>query len=292
MIKHSMVSGIVDDGDASKVGPNAWNADHVIDDGTLTVAKTSGLQAALDAKSAAAHGHAIADTTGLQTALDGKSGTAHTHTIANVTSLQSSLDGKAATAHGHAIADVTGLQAALDGKSAIDHTHAGGGDDARLIVGALTSNHADVTGTGLVEIAGLTKTIGIGIWKFEYFMVYQTTALTTGVEFVVDHTGADTVFVSNAEFGTGGGANATGTADQVGVGTAAGMMEVKTQRVAGARPGVTIGVDTANANCLMVVRGVIRVSVSGDLKIFLAAELAGLVCRAMAGSCVSIVKCG
>ena len=58
----------------------------------------------------------IADTTGLQTALDGKSATGHSHVIADTTSLQTTLDGKAATSHAHIIGDTTGLQTALDGK--------------------------------------------------------------------------------------------------------------------------------------------------------------------------------
>ncbi|MBY6105026.1 tail fiber protein [Ferrimonas balearica] len=59
---------------------------------------------------AAGHSHdlAIADVTGLQTALDGKSAThshpyaatSHTHSIANITNLQTVLDGKSAT-HSH-----------------------------------------------------------------------------------------------------------------------------------------------------------------------------------------------
>ncbi len=125
---------------------------------------------------------------------------------------------------------------------------------------------------------------------FKYSIIYQTTATTTGVEFVVDHTGTVTQFVSNMMFGTTGGAAATGIADQVGVGTAAGLMEVKTARVKNTRPGVTIGVDTQNADCLMIVEGVVRVSVAGNLKIFMAAELAALVCRAMPGSSVMAVK--
>jgi hypothetical protein len=42
----------------------------------------------------ASHTHAIADVTGLQTALDGKSATSHTHAIADVTGLQTALDAK------------------------------------------------------------------------------------------------------------------------------------------------------------------------------------------------------
>lgn len=65
----------------------------------------------------------IGDVTGLQAALDAKSAIGHTHSIANVTSLQAALDAKAALSHTHIIADVTGLQTALDGKSATSHNH-------------------------------------------------------------------------------------------------------------------------------------------------------------------------
>lgn len=55
-----------------------------------------------------AHAHPISDVTGLQAALDGKSATSHTHTRAQITDF----------AHTHVIGDTTGLQAALDAKQA------------------------------------------------------------------------------------------------------------------------------------------------------------------------------
>lgn len=63
---------------------------------TGTLSSQTDLQAALDGKAAAVHGHAIADVTGLQTALDGKASSSHTHAIADVTGLQTALDGKQA----------------------------------------------------------------------------------------------------------------------------------------------------------------------------------------------------
>jgi hypothetical protein len=155
----------------------------------------------------------------------------------------------------------------------------------------LSADQGDITGITLVEIVGLTvANLPVGVYVFQYYVLYQTTATTTGVEFVVDHTGTDSAFVSNAKFGSTGGTAATGIADQVGVGTAAGLMEVKTQRASGARPGVTIGVDTANANCLMVIEGVIVTTSIGDLKLMMAAELASLVVRAKAGSGLILTK--
>ncbi|MCX7646859.1 MAG: phage tail repeat domain-containing protein, partial [Rhodobacteraceae bacterium] len=52
--------------------------------GTQPIATVAGLQAALDGKAAAGHGHAIADVSGLQAALDGKAGVSHTHTAAQI----------------------------------------------------------------------------------------------------------------------------------------------------------------------------------------------------------------
>lgn len=133
-----------------------------------TVTDVTGLQAALDAKqpagsyAAAAHGHTIADVMALQTALDGKAAANHTHIIGNVTGLQAALDGKAASTHGHAIADVTGLQAALDGKqaagsyAAATHTHAaaditsGTIADARLPIATVAQAVAGTSASALV----------------------------------------------------------------------------------------------------------------------------------------------
>lgn len=79
----------------------------------------------------------IASITGLQTALDGKSAAAHTHTMANITDLAAALALKAASAHSHAEADVTGLTAALAAKQA---TITGGASS--IVTSNLTANRA------------------------------------------------------------------------------------------------------------------------------------------------------
>lgn len=48
-IKHSYQSATADNPD-KEVSSSEWNADHTVDDGALTIAKTSGLQTALDGK--------------------------------------------------------------------------------------------------------------------------------------------------------------------------------------------------------------------------------------------------
>lgn len=57
---------------------------------------------------------AITTVTGLQSALDGKSAVGHGHPIANITGLEAALDGKAPTSHGHAMSAITNLIATFD----------------------------------------------------------------------------------------------------------------------------------------------------------------------------------
>ena len=54
--------------------------------GSQPIASVTGLQTALDGKSALGHGHQIADTQGLQTALDGKAAVSHSHDASALTS--------------------------------------------------------------------------------------------------------------------------------------------------------------------------------------------------------------
>lgn len=68
---------------ASKVTSGTFSAARIP---TLAISKVSGLQAALDGKAAASHGHVIGDVDGLQDALDGKAAASHNHSAANITS--------------------------------------------------------------------------------------------------------------------------------------------------------------------------------------------------------------
>lgn len=88
VIRHSTVATATDEAGA-EVNKAEWNDDHVIDDSTLSIAKTSGLQAALDAKATVTQLNTkqatitngdltIAHTDGLQAAIDGAGGGAHT----------------------------------------------------------------------------------------------------------------------------------------------------------------------------------------------------------------------
>ena len=127
VIKHSTVATAVDEVGA-EINKAEWNDDHVIDDSTLSIAKTSGLQTALDAKQATiTNGDlTIARTTGLQTAIDAKQATITNGslTIARTNGLQTAIDAKQATITDGdlTIARTSGLQTAIDNAGGGAHT--------------------------------------------------------------------------------------------------------------------------------------------------------------------------
>lgn len=124
-----------------RLSDGKWIAAAASSTHTHAISDVTGLQTALDGKSATGHGHSISDVTGLQASLDGKSAAGHGHAISEISGLQATIDGKAATSHTHAISDTTGLQAALDAKAPYSRKEA-------IIIAASDETTALTTGTG------------------------------------------------------------------------------------------------------------------------------------------------
>lgn len=110
----------------------------------------------------AGHGHAISGITGLQTALDGKSATGHTHDDRYYTEseMNTKLAGKANSSHSHGAGDITSVNAsAIQGTIDISHLPAGAlercvivkDDTARL---ALTTANVQTGDTVKVTASG------------------------------------------------------------------------------------------------------------------------------------------
>jgi hypothetical protein len=156
---------------------------------------------------------------------------------------------------------------------------------------ALSSNAtANATTTG-VEITGLQATgIAAGTYIFQYFIRGQSSAAGTGLKFGINFTGTTTfVFANLYQNGTGTTA-VTGTGDQVN--TAAQICEVFGSRslsTTAPNLGPTLGVDTANADILYTIEGMIQVSTSGDLELWHGSETAAST-QVMAGSCLFLTK--
>ena len=164
------ISKLITDGSIQSVSISTGDSNGQVAitvDGTKTNASVKGLGSAAytasSAYAAASHGHSIANVTGLQTALDGKSATTHTHDdrYYTETEMNTKLAGKASSSHTHSSGDITSLDAAkLTGTISIDRLPAGAlercviveTDEKRL---ALTT--ADVQKGDTVKVTGTGK---------------------------------------------------------------------------------------------------------------------------------------
>lgn len=154
----------------------------------------------------------------------------------------------------------------------------------------LAANAADITGTTLTTVMTMTG-VGVGRYYFRCVLIYQTTALTTGIDVAVNHTGTTTQFVAEQRFCSTGGTAATAAATEISTTATGNIYEGQGSRTKNAIiGGGPISVDTINADMMIVLEGFFVVSVTGSLEIKLAAEAASLVCRAMQGSFLELKK--
>lgn len=172
-------------------------------------------------------------------------------------------------------------------KRAAAATVVAGAYTTRLV---LAANSADITGLVLTTVMSITG-VGVGRYYFRCQLVFQTTAITTGIGVAVNHTGTTTQFAVVNKW-----------VDTIATATTGGVMNagaVAAGNVYGSHSSITkdtligavnVTVQAANSDHLMIIEGFFVVSVSGDLQIKLEAELAALVCRAMQGSYLELIK--
>lgn len=154
----------------------------------------------------------------------------------------------------------------------------------------LSSNSSDITGTTLSTVMQITG-VDTGRYHFRCQLIYQTTATTTGIDVAVNHTGTLTQFIAENRFASTGTAASTAAATEAASGATGAIYEAQGTRTKGGLIGAgTVSVDAANSDMMATIEGFFVVSVSGNLQIRMAAESAGLVCRAMQGSFLELEK--
>lgn len=172
-------------------------------------------------------------------------------------------------------------------KRAANTTVVAGAYTTRLV---LAANSANITGLVLTTVMSITA-IPVGRYYFRCQLIYQTTALTTGIGTAVNFTGTLTQFVVERRFSDNIATATSGAASETNVLAANATYASQGKRTLNTLIGaVTISVDTANADMITILEGFFVVSVAGNLEIKLEAELAGLVCRAMQGSFLELIK--
>lgn len=135
---------------------------------------------------------------------------------------------------------------------------------------------ANSTTTG-VEITGLNTTLTAGTYIFEYFILYESAATTTGVSFGVNYTGTETVLVGWMEYPGTGTTASTGAASMVASGATGQVHESFGFRAASTTApnmGATVSVDAANSVMMCHLNGILIAADGGDLELWHASEVA------------------
>ena len=169
---------------------------------------------------------------------------------------------------------------------------AAGGNDPRIVTKELTANEIsdEPTDTTMGKVVGLDQSVGVGTWWFEYRCVYRSSATGTGVKFGVNFSGTQTLFVVEATGSEATTAASTGAMDQVHA--AFGLRSGGGNRAPSTSTAIfgSTSVDTASADMLTVIKGVIKVTVAGDLQLYFGSEATGSTQTIMAGSALRLTK--
>lgn len=139
---------------------------------------------------------------------------------------------------------------------------------------ALASQVTNSTAT-LAEVTDLTLTLPAGTFKFEYWLIGQSTVTTTGLHFAVNHTGTVTRIVYDT-IHTENGTSVAAVADNVGFGSAGNVKAgscSQTKHTTVVQVGC-YGVQVANSDVFLRLEGIVVASTSGDLELWHCSETA------------------
>jgi hypothetical protein len=157
-------------------------------------------------------------------------------------------------------------------------------------VKALTSTQSMNSTTG-TAITGFTTSLSPGTYEIKCSLIWQAAATTTGAAFYVNCSGGTvTKNVGHVYTTTTGTTATTGVADQATVAATFQMLESRAWRANNTNPGAFGGVDTANADQLAILEGVVVVTATTSLQIMFASEVASSAVVMQVGSSLKINK--
>lgn len=128
------------------------------------------------------------------------------------------------------------------------------------------------TSTTFAKVTGLDQILGVGTWSFDYKIQWRTSAVATSIKLAVNHTGTAARFLVEA---TGFEATtAASTGAQTAIHPAFGLRAGGQNNVKSASTIIfgPITAAVANADLFVCVRGLIAVTVSGNLEIYFGAD--------------------
>lgn len=165
-----------------------------------------------------------------------------------------------------------------------------GGNDPRIIIKTLSATQTS-SATAPAKVTGLDQVAGGGTYTFQYYIRYRSSVATTGVKFDVNHSGTVTSFVWNQRYANLIATASDSNADQdsiIAAGVTGSMFASRAKGTAGR--GVTLSVDTINADMFVIIEGLMVVTVSGDLQLYFGSEATGSTQSIMQDSTLILTK--
>ena len=151
----------------------------------------------------------------------------------------------------------------------------------------LTANNADQTVLATPVTQLTASTVGVGWWLAEYWVVWQSGVTTTGINFIVSHSGTAATFQSTRidPLASTTALATVGIFDQQPTTAVTGKLpSTWTTRTNGGSLGPSAGVVAINLNCLTLIKALFLVTVSGDLLLKANTEIDATAVRVMAGT--------
>lgn len=140
------------------------------------------------------------------------------------------------------------------------------------------------------EVTGLTVATEIGNFIFQYYLILQSAATTTGHKLSCNYDGSESTFAYWLEWLTAATTASDDVPDQDHTAAPGGVFSGFSARAGGvAGIGATTDVDTANADVLYVIRGIMVVTAAGNLELWHGSEAAAA-STVKAGSSLILVK--
>jgi hypothetical protein len=129
--------------------------------------------------------------------------------------------------------------------------------------------------TTAAKVTGLDTALSVGVWIFEYFIIYTSSVTTTGIKLGCNHNGTVTNFDYVLYTPTALSTAADGIHDQDVLTATGGLFNVWAARAkTTTAPMISAGVDTINVDMLAQISGIAVVTVAGNLELYHASETA------------------
>ena len=157
---------------------------------------------------------------------------------------------------------------------------------------ALAANNADVTTTAVVNQLNATGA-GLGWWLAEYFIHWQSSTTTTGINFTVGHSGVVSPLMAH-RFDAIGSTTALATVgiahQTIDEGVVGNLPSTWASNTDAGSLGPNAGVTTANSTEFSIIRALFKVTTSGDIRLNMGSEVGGSAVRVMAGTCARYTR--